>query len=52
MNSFSRKDKAAFAEALSRGKSPPAAARAAGFTASFGAALLDALISDIGWQSK
>lgn len=45
---FTNREIDAFAEALAEGKSVPAAAKAAGYTASFGKALLDRLCEIVG----
>lgn len=46
--SFTKREIDDFAEALAEGKSVPAAARAAGFTASFGKPLFDRLCELVG----
>lgn len=46
--SFSKREMDVFAEALAEGKSVPAAAVAAGYTASFGSAMLDHLCKLVG----
>jgi hypothetical protein len=45
---FTRREMDDFAEALAEGKSVPAAALAAGYTASFGRAMLDHLCKLVG----
>lgn len=47
---FPKRDLDQFAEALANGASVPAAAKAAGYTASFGKALLDRLCEVVSWR--